>query len=174
MCGSPVKWGQLCDSCKGFEADVIPSVARTVQPSPQVSPESESGSELKLEASEYVCPTCNKKHAGTVMGGRLVTSKCSECIKAKREDTRRMRLATQKRLAAVGEESELPKFDVMAALRRRLNDKMVLLDFSECEWILCWLREQTESTPSELLLRELASKVPAEWLKTHLLKRMTG
>lgn len=66
-------------------------------------------------------------------------------------------------------DADMPKFDVLSALKRRLNGNMVLVDFTRVPWALAWLREQGQEDVSKDLCMEICQRVPAEWLKAHLL-----
>jgi hypothetical protein len=61
------------------------------------------------------------------------------------------------------------------AIRREpnyLGKHCVVLEFTRFPWALAWLKAQNEQfdmSIEEALLLEIASKVPAEWLKDHLL-----
>jgi hypothetical protein len=47
----------------------------------------------------------------------------------------------------------------------------VILDFGRCSWALTWIRSCVSEgqTLEDVLVREIAEKVPGDWLKAHLL-----
>ena len=140
--------GELCDVCKGFEAP----------------------NKNKIEDEE--CQDCGEWFEPWIMGLHLQRKLCRECMTKKRIATRR----ANSRKNPTKDAKTLPlvkktgKFDLVAAIKKHMPDRVVVLDFSNYSWVLAWLNETLDPDfLAEELLREQAEKVPAEWLKKYLL-----
>jgi hypothetical protein len=176
LCGGPVEWGQLCNTCKSIEPYPVTGIANV---------------------DTCMCQECDALFAPYKQGRSMITKMCWPCLSAKKKQTWNKNKAiregrvnptnTEKTLPFVEkiEESKqdpgwhvnpvimsppLPKLDVVASLKKRLPDRVIVLDFKQFPWALAWVKDHYETEhPEEHLVREIAEKVVPDWLKEYLL-----
>jgi hypothetical protein len=77
--------------------------------------------------------------------------------------------SNQSGVSIISEDS--PKLNIVAMLKRRLSDRCLVLDFTDCPWALEWLKE-ADADPVHAIMQHIISWVDAEWLKEYLIKRL--
>ena len=140
---------ELCDVCLGFEQTSEP-------PKPEPPP-------------LYTCQTCGEKFESYKVGNRFAKKICWPCLKKKKESGKIRRPKKAEPMLEYREpENVVEHFEPedLAA-----NPLIVTLDFSAYPWALEWLNDSDNhyQSPTELMVREIAEKVPADWLKNYLL-----
>lgn len=120
-------------------------------------------------AETWICENCGNRFEEWKRGPHWMRRLCKNCLSRKPKPVDKPSFTLP---------PNAPQFDPVEALKKRLGDNMVLLDFSKAPWVLKWLKDEWLENPTddleETIIVELAGKVRPEWAYDWLIGQLCG